>query len=324
MAFDDLIKGLAVFNSGLKDLAISHATNDANEQLNQLNTQALSREDQIKAQSAIGNSLALRLQGVGADGADIAATAHRLSPSAGEMYQAQTAQDQQESSQKFGHTEGRLKAQDAINIEEMKLRALQGKEGKAQLKMLDGFGKEMDKMPGFKDMATNAPKLQDALEKIKENKGGFGITSMINMAQLGMIRGVAGRVNEKEIEGANESQSKRAQLWKKMGLEATGEVPMNIQDFWQKVIQRSKDNLDLHMKDQIRGFAKSKELISDGDIESDKVEKSLLMRYNLASGSAAPPPAKTPGPAARSATSPVGGLVPQKPGLAPGFSPIEQ
>ncbi len=292
MAFDDLIKGIAVFNQGVTEYAVSRAANDAHEQMNALNSQEMDRKQRLEAQSQIGNDLALRLQSAGANPADIAATANRLSVSGGEQAQILAAEDQTNLTQKFKHAENEQLHAHQIELQQMKLDALQGKEGKAQQKLMLGFGKELDKKPDFKPMLDSMPKLVDALEKIKESKGKMGATAMINLAQLGLIRGAAGRVNEKEIEGANESQSKRAQLWKRMGLEATGEVPMNIQTFWEKVHQRGVDNLKIHMKDHIRGFAKEKSQLSDGDIDEEKLSNALLNRYNLGDASSSPVTAK--------------------------------
>lgn len=317
MSFDELIKGLSVFSQGVKELAISHAANDANEQLNDLNQKQLNREEQLKAQSAIGNNLALRLQSVGANASEIAATAQRLAPSAGEMYQSEEAMKQQQSSQKFsmGQQE-RLFEQQKI-LQDMKNRALLGKGDKALQKTVMGLGDKFNKRPDVKPLLDNMPKIDDALEKIKETKGQMGATAMINLAQLGLIRGAAGRVNEKEIEGANESQAKRNQLWKKMGLEATGEVPMSIQEFWLKVMGRAKDNIHMHLKEKARGYAQEVSDLSDQDIDAAKVEQAILKGHNLYE-----PAARSAAKGSVEVVTPPQGITGT--GLPPGFSKIGQ
>lgn len=291
--FDNLIKGLAVFRQGMQQLAVTGATNDAQKQLNELNAQGLSEQDRLKAQAQIGNNLALRMQAGGADAAQISAIANRLTPSGSEERQLQFAQSQQESSQKFTAGQNEANRQNLKDIAKMKLDAASGKSAG---KVYGGLGTEFDRLPDVKPMLDNFPKLDTALDQIRSSKGQMGATAMINLAQLGLIRGAAGRVNEKEIEGANESQSKRAQLWKKMGLETTGEVPLNIQDFWEKVVKRSKDNAQMYISDHAAGFAKSKALENDM-VDEDTLHKSLLLRHNFGPSSAPPPPS-VPGSAA--------------------------
>jgi len=101
VGLDDLLKGLAVFDRGVKTFAVSTAVNDANEQLTQLQNQEDDRAQVLQQQTEISNSLALRLAGAGADAATIQAATGRLGVSAGAEFQAQQQRQAQESSQAF-------------------------------------------------------------------------------------------------------------------------------------------------------------------------------------------------------------------------------
>jgi hypothetical protein len=286
--FDDLIKGLSVFNQGVKQLAISHATNDANEQLTQLNTMELGREKQIQAQSQIGNNLALRLQSAGADAADISATASRLSPSAGEMYQAQTAQEQHASSQKFEHTENQAKFQQQKELENMKLRALQVSAGNKMNK--EAFA-EMDKFEGRPEVKPLLKGIADLSAAGDQVDVSNGKPIGNNLALMSLVHGVVGRVSDKELTMANPTPAIFQKLARDAEIKMTGDDFKDTTQFMQKYIaglkQRATDKL-------MAAAAAHADYIAtvNPKIDADTLKTSFAKKYSYLNTTFAPPAAK--------------------------------
>src|SRR3569832_2158180 len=162
MALDDVIKGFAVMNQGLTDLAVSRASADASKQLSDLSKLNLGAEEHLKQQAVIGQQLALRLQSAGAPADQIAATANRFAASAGELQQYQLAREQQKDTEKFTHQENQLKFEQQKILQQMKLDALLGKQGQTAIKLANGFSKEFAAQPGVKDTLTGLAKYSDA------------------------------------------------------------------------------------------------------------------------------------------------------------------
>jgi hypothetical protein len=281
MALDDLLKGIAVFQDGLKQYATTNAINDANEQLLAINQQGLDKNAQLQAHTQVASSLALRLGAAGADAAHIQTLTGQLAPSQGAQYEAGVNADLQNKSQQFQTGEKAKDRANAITLEQMKLDAMSGK---GQKKAMEEVAKGFEKRPDVKPLLDNFPKFDEALARINETKGKMGATAAIELAKLGLIRGAAGRVNEMEIKSANESPSARAQLWKKMGLETSGEVPANVQDFWQQVLVRSKEHTATALGAAIDAHAKGAAALND-NVDATALNTGLRAKYSNVLGS---------------------------------------
>lgn len=278
MAFDDgLLAALDRFNAGIKQYQTQQAVNDAGKQLQDLNTQALGDKEKLSANADVGNQLALRLTGIGADHNQIKAATEGLIPSAGSMAQVQGQERMATGAQTGEMARKQLEESTKLQIEQMKVDALLGKTSK---KDFGDATNKFEKQPGVQDVLKGIPKLQDAYDKIAQTEGGFGVTAMINLAQLGLIRGVAGRVNEQEIKGANETQSARMQLAKKMGIEYNGEVSQNIQTFWKTMMQKSIENSKGYVRKAAKGYAQSVSM-GNPNVDSSLLEKSLVTRHGV-------------------------------------------
>jgi hypothetical protein len=317
--FDDLVKGLAVFNQGVKQLAVSSATNDANEQINQLNQQQLSREDDIKARAAIGNQLGLRLQSAGADAADIQATAARLTPSAGEIFQAQTAQEQQATAQKFAQGQQSREFQQQKEIEQMKLNYMQKAMQFKTAKMADQYGKEF-----FNQNKDDFKKLNDIQTMKSTIDASGGNPAGANLAQMSFVKAAVGRANWQEIQMGNPNQAIMKDAYYKLGIQFTNKDLTNKGAFFKKLAQAEEDHLLSGLDKSAQGFAQAKQELEPG-IDASTLYGSLknqhLAKYGYsgttaaaAAGAAKPQAAPQP---------PAGGLTPQ-PSLPPGFKIIGQ
>lgn len=89
MAIDDLLKGLGTFTQGVRDLAISSALKESNQAIADLNTQNLDEADKTAAMNQVGQGLASRLMGAGANAAQIESVVGRVARTPDSM--AQTA-----------------------------------------------------------------------------------------------------------------------------------------------------------------------------------------------------------------------------------------
>lgn len=102
MSLDELLKGLSVFKQGMQELAQTTALNDANQQIMQLNAQALDEKEKLAQINQISQGLASRLMGTGGMSADKAATAVGIfGPSQGAQFAADVNRGLQESTQAF-------------------------------------------------------------------------------------------------------------------------------------------------------------------------------------------------------------------------------
>lgn len=130
MGMDDLLKGLAVFKDGMTQYHTAAAVNDANEQLTALHAQEMDRDQKIQAQSQISSSLAMRLGAAGTDASKIQALTSEIAPSQGALFQADTNKDLQENSQAFQGDEKQKDRDLQLQLERMRLKAMQSKTDK--------------------------------------------------------------------------------------------------------------------------------------------------------------------------------------------------
>ena len=77
---DDLFKALQMFQSGVQQFAITGAVNDANAQMQQLNQAQIDEGMKRQQLQQLGNSLALRLTGAGANAAQVQQASGAIMP----------------------------------------------------------------------------------------------------------------------------------------------------------------------------------------------------------------------------------------------------
>lgn len=287
MSLDNLFKAMSMFKDGMQRVQTTQAVNDANDQLSQLNSQEMSKQDHFEKAAQVGQSLALRLTAAGTDPARITAATSGLIPSASlesqntanlsveKMKTATQIQMEQEKAASNERIVG-VKTGSAEDIAALKNQPATNKEVKL-------FGDQ----PQVKPILAGIPKIDAALDSIVENKGNFGITSVVELAKLGFIKNAAGRVNEKEILAANESPSARAQLWKEMNLQSTGETPANVQDFWQKLLEQSKANAYKQLHAYAEGHAASLKTMNP-NIDANQISTAIHQRYGIPAPKANP------------------------------------
>lgn len=277
---DEMMKAFQMFSDGMKQYQTTQAVNDAAEQLNVANANAKDEQDRMVHAQHIGQDLALRLTAAHASPDAIAAATSGLMPSASLQAQSQATLDLEKmktaSAEKI-HTEA---AKNAYAIAELNASSKNAASDRKASESMMKFGTEFGAQKQIKPILEGLPKIDKALESIKANKGQMGVTAVVELAKLGAIRDAAGRVNEKEIEAANESPSMRAQLWKRAGLEATGETPANVQEFWIKYLSQAKQSANDHLKTSIEGFAEGKATFND-KLDPAKIKKGLKLQYGI-------------------------------------------
>lgn len=276
----EMMDAFKMLSAGVSQYQTTQAVNDARDQMAKLNSQELDKQAQLDANAKVGQELALRLTSAGAAPDRIQAATAGLMPSASLESQNQATLGLETMKTKSSEKIEDMKVQSAADIEKMKVDAIMGKADKATLASTAKEVKLFGDQPQVKSILQGLPKLDAALQSIKDNKGEFGITAVINLAQLGLIRNAAGRVNEKEIMGANESQSARAKLWKEMNLQGTGEVPTNVQDFWQKIMEQSKQFSLKQLHESAEGHAASLHTMNPS-VDQALFSKAVHQRYGI-------------------------------------------
>lgn len=277
---EDLYKGMEMFSEGLAQYHTTQAVNDATEKLKQLNSHEMDRQQKLIANEQVGQELALRLTGAGAKPEQVQAATQGLMPSASTTATVAGQAGMQQAG--FGQQtkEKQMDRDLALELQQMKNDAIGVKDEKKMREAAMKFGKEFGAQEHIKPLLQAIPRLDDAMENMASTNGKSGATAMVELAKLGLIRTAAGRVNEMEIDSANESPSARAKLWKKFGLEKEGEVPKNVQDFWKKIVTSQRQRTGERLQQAMPGFAQAKEIASGGGVSADQVQKMLEAQYN--------------------------------------------
>ncbi len=297
---DDLFKSMEMFKQGAQEYQQTQAVNDARTQLNTLQQQQVqqgatdqaSHEYQMKQQQ-IGQDLALRLTAVHAGPLNIQAATSGLVPSASEVAQVQGGLKLEGLKTAGAKEVANIHGASAENVARIHAAAILGKDANKEKnalgKVADAFAKQPQVQPVLKGMSA----LNDSLVNFDAaSAAGMGQTMATNLAKMGTLKAAVSRVTDREFQAADESPSVRASIWKKMGLESTGEVPQNIQTFWKSVIQAHKDQAEKYLADQAKGYAHGKAMLND-NVDEEKLHGAIRSQIGLGA-------AKVPDDAAKS------------------------
>lgn len=183
---DDLLKGIAVFNQGITQLATSRAINDANEQVQMLNSQELDRGQRLQAMTAVGNELSMRLGAAGADAGMINQLTSQLAPSAGAQFQAEENKQLQASSQAFQAEENERERAFRLELENRQRANEASKDARKRQKDLGAFMTTYQKEFNAKTAkATEALTMSKTVQDILKSGNPTGARSIgLFMAKL--------------------------------------------------------------------------------------------------------------------------------------------
>ncbi len=273
MPMDDLYKALDMFSHGVQQYQTSQAVNDASQKLQDMNKQQMDEKQRLIANQQVGSELALRLTGIGASPEHIAAATSGLVPSASTTATNLAQGDMAAKSQAGEITREKMKNQNALDVERLKLSGILGKtSSKDYTDMLTKF----EKMPEVTPMLKSIPILQDASQKMHENAGKFGSTAITNLVQMGVVKAAVTRVTDKELKAANESPAAKASLEKELGLQLSGEYPKNVQDFWTKIVDQQLADTQKNLRGHMDSYSRS-----NPKVDAEALKKGLQYRHNV-------------------------------------------
>ncbi len=208
MALDDLIKSVEMFKQGVSEYQTTQAVADARQSLSQATLNAKNEDERFKQAQGIGQDLALRLTAANVSPERIQSAIGGLVPSASVTEQGK--QNIAGEQVKMSSTEGgspfgleKTKSETAIAIAKMHLDAALGKNATKEANDMNKYVTDFSKQPQNKPIFDSINKLDEALGSLNQNQGKMGATMATEMAKLGVIRSVAGRVNVQEIQAAN-------------------------------------------------------------------------------------------------------------------------
>lgn len=287
MPLDDLFKAFDSFKQSAQEYQQTQAVNDARSQLNQLQYDESKKAEYLQKTSQIGQDLALRLTSAQASPERISAAVGGLVPSASVVAQGEGGLSLEKLKTAGSETVAKIHERAALGAAQIHADAILGKDSSKEQAKIPMMPKEFANMPEIKPVITAAAKVGDAINNLQDFSGQKGITALTSLAQLGMIRNAAGRVNQQEIEGSRVNQSVRDQIWQRLGLEATGETPTNVTDFWKKVLANTQAYNQKFLQDAAEGFAKGKEIGSNGKIKGQQVKDMLQAQFGHVMGTPA-------------------------------------
>lgn len=276
----DLFAAFDSLKTGIQEYQQTQAVKETRQQLDAINAQGMKEEERSAAVAQLGQGLALRLTGAHAKPEAIQAAISTLTPSASEAQQTKGTQTVEAmKTQSAERIEG-MKAASGERIEDKKVSAILGK---LDAKDIAEAGKKVGdfaNQPQVKPILAGLPKLKDALMQLEKSKGEYGATAVMNLAQLGLIRNSAGRVNVQEILGTNPNQSTKNKLWYEMGLQTTGEAPQDTQQFYKKVIERSIENSHAELHNEAEGYSQSLNTMNP-KIAPSQMSSAIHQRYGI-------------------------------------------
>lgn len=253
MALDQLKFALDNFSQGVSEYQTTQAVNDARQQLAQLQQSEQDKGILFQKTAQVGQDLALRLTAANASPEKIAAATGSLAPSASMSEQVQST----ERGQSLGYNKAldveKLKAASNENIAHIHADALLGKDTAKENNLMNNHVTKFASIPENKTLLDSVTKLDESLGLIDQNKGQMGATMATQLAKVGLARSIGGRFNPADFAAADESPSIRAKIWKELGLQTSGEVPSNIQDFWRSTISTLKDKAQARLKAAVEG-----------------------------------------------------------------------
>lgn len=284
MALDDLKFAIDAFKTGLNEYQTTQAVNDARQQLSYVNKSTADAGQKFQDTAQIGQDLALRLTAANVAPSRIQEAVGGLVPSASMESQNRATLAGQALGYNKGMDTEKLKAANALEIAKIHSAALLGKDASKEANDMSKYVTDFSKQPQNKPLFDSINKLDEALGSLDQNQGKMGATMATEMAKLGVIRSVAGRVNVQEMQAANESPSLRAKFWKEAGLQATGEVPQNVQEFWKSYISGLKGKAQDRLKQAAEGHVQG----ANPSWDKAALDKMVNTRYAAHLGGAVP------------------------------------
>lgn len=288
----ELFEAMRMFKDGLNEYQTTQAVNDARQSLSGLSQAEKDKSETFQKTAAIGQDLALRLTAANVAPARIQEAIGGMVPSASMESQNRATQ----AGQALGYDKAidveKLKNANALEIAKIHAKALLGKDATKDANDMSKYVTDFSKQPQNKPIFESINKLDEALGSLDQNQGKMGATMATEMAKLGVIRSVAGRVNIQEVAAANESPSIRAKLWKEAGLQVTGEVPTNVQEFWKTYISGLKSNAQKKLQQAAEGHVEG----ANPTYDKETIRKMMSARYAThlgQPGSAAAPSAQS-------------------------------
>ncbi len=269
----DLFQALNMFKEGVSQYQTSQAVNEARSQLDQINTTEKNKDLAFQKSSIVGRDLALRLTGAGASAERVQAAVGGLVPSASAV---ETNASQAEMQQKNLTSEEKRAFEHNQTLRDIAGLKNTAGDAKQAAKDMNEMQTKFEKMPQVKPLLTALPTLQDASNKMHENAGKFGSTAITNLVQMGIVKASVARVTEKELAAANESPSAAAKLKKQYGLQMTGEVPTNVQDFWTKIVDQQLADSKKQLRSHVASYSQS-----NPKVDATALQRGLNMRHNL-------------------------------------------
>ena len=278
MSLDDLLKGLAVFNQGIKEFAVSRGVNDANEQLAQINqaeqAKLMKTEEAAQARMNLGNELGLRLAGAGADASVINQLTSQLAPSAGAKFQAGENRALQSDSQEFKASESKKDRQHQLEMQRLKGEQMGVKDAKKERQLYAGFADKFRKEnQGAVDAKEKLSALRSILDLTPDRVG-------IEMAKTGLLK-FAGedRVSDADVARAQRDPSARAGIARRLKLEATGEAIKDDRKFYQMILNHAEKKLKETLSQKVKGYSQGTAELAD--VDAAKLESGLVKQLGL-------------------------------------------
>lgn len=273
MSMDELLKGLAVFQDGMKQYAVASAVNDANQQLTQLNQM---EGDKLQAQTQISQNLAMRLGAAGADASHIQALTGEIAPSQGAQFQAGVQKDMQAQSQAFNASE----AQKQRNLQwDMQTRQLDALSGKSAQKMPKVLSESVDKF------AKNHQKQLDILNQMETYKTLIDTNPSqigIELAKTGLLKGAGeDRVSDKDLPRVVNDPSWRAAAARRLNIELTGNALKDDRKFYSAIISQISDINKQQIEKRLKGEVTARKTAYGDLIDETQYETALRAKVGL-------------------------------------------
>lgn len=245
---DDLFKGAEMFADAMSQYQITQATNDARKQLDSLNKAELEKGELFQRTAQVGQDLALRLTGAGASPQRIQEATQALAPSASVQAQSMgniEAEKQKMESTAKGSPAGLEKTKSETQLEVARIHAntLLGKNATKEANDMSKYITDFAKQPQNKALFEGITKLDDVMQILNQTGGKMGATMGTEMAKIGVLTSLNKRINLVELTKADPTPSVMARVWREAGLQTTGEVPKNIQEFWPKFVGGLKQQM---------------------------------------------------------------------------------
>ncbi len=315
---DDLFKAMEMFAGGMRQYHTQQAVNDATKQLQDMHAQQLEEKDQLIANQAIGNELALRLTGIGASPQAVSAATEGLVQSAsgratnmaqkemqtaGQTFQAgESSNARRQQSEMAGREEvfkagqSDLERQKDIGMQTTLLKSKEAEAAKDRQLKRDLFGVTSDKEKArraektAKAKKTAVTEFNGTVKKEMESLQSVGDLRKVmnstdspmgsNLVRYGLL-GVAGAkpISEGEFEKADADPSWRGKIANRLSIEVTGHELADRKVFYNKVVNTLENRAKVRLRERIKNFASSRAKLNP---EIDAIELGDAMQTEWA------------------------------------------